>query len=219
MTAAWLHGIDVDPCDPIEATVPPHAGVSGRSGIAVRRAGLAAEDVVRVRGMPATTMERTIAELCGRLSVTEAVVVADAALHKRRIRLDQLASWAEAHPGMRGIRNLRRVITFAEPGAESPMESRLRMILVLAGLPRPRVQVSIHDAAGRFAGRPDLYYEHPRLGIEYDGEGHRHTLASDNQRQNRLLNAEVRLLRFSAADVIGRHQPVVSQVRAMLAGL
>jgi hypothetical protein len=71
------------------------------------------------------------------------VVVVDAALHERRIRLDQLLSWLKSGREHRGVARLRRVIELSEPAAESPMESRLRMLLVLAGLPRPRAQVSI----------------------------------------------------------------------------
>ncbi|HUE60748.1 MAG TPA: DUF559 domain-containing protein, partial [Acidimicrobiales bacterium] len=116
-----------------------------------------------------------------------------------------------------GIRTMRRVVELVEPAAESAMESRLRMLLVLAGLPRPRAQVVIHDESGRFVGRPDLYYDRHRLGIEYDGAVHRDSLAKDNRRQNRLLNAGVRLLRFTAADVLGDPASVVTQVRRMLA--
>lgn len=47
----------------------------------------------------------------------------------------------------------RQVADLAEPGTESPMESRLRMVLVESGLPRPEVQVSIHDPFGTFVGR------------------------------------------------------------------
>lgn len=217
LTAAWLHGLDVTPCDPIEVIVPEDAGVSGRAGIAVRRSALPKKDVVEVRNMPATSMVRTIADLCGRLTLTEAVVIADAALHSRQISLKQLSSWALSNPRRHGIRNLRRVLDLVEPAAESPMESRLRMLLVLAGLPRPKAQISIHDRWGRFVGRPDLYYEQHRLGIEYDGGVHREALAADNRRQNRLLNAGVRLLRFTAGDVLGNPESVVSQVRGMLA--
>ena len=90
------------------------------------------------------------------------------------------------------------------------------MILVLGGLPRPQAQVPIHDRWGRFLGRPDLFYEKPRLGIEYDGGIHRETLAEDNRRQNKLLNAGVRLLRFTRTDVLNNPTLVVEQVRAML---
>lgn len=218
LTAAWLHGLDVPPCDPIEATVPAGAGVSARAGMAIRRAELGKGDVVTVQGMPATSMLRTVAEVCSRLSLTEAVVIADAALHTGRVRRVQLESWAAAHAGGGGVRNLRRVLDLAEPAAESPMESRLRMVLMLGGLPRPEAQVPIRDRWGRTIGRPDLYYSEQRLGIEYDGGVHRDSLAEDNRRQNRLLNAGVRLLRFTAADVLGSPESVVSQVAAVLAG-
>jgi very-short-patch-repair endonuclease len=217
LTAAWLHGLDVTPGDPIEVTVPFQAGVSGRSGIKVRRSVVPAAEVVQVRGMPATSMIRTIADLCASLSLVEAVVIADAALHRRQVRLEDLGVWAASNSRRHGIRAMRRVIELVEPKAESPMESRLRMLLVLAGLPRPRAQVAIYDERGRFVGRPDLYYELHHLGIEYDGAVHRDSLARDDRRQNRLLNAGVHLLRFAAPDVLGDPDSVVAQVRALLA--
>lgn len=136
LTAGWLHGLDVQPCDPIEVTVPDDAGVSSRSGIAVRRSVFAKGDIANVRGMPVTSIVRTVGELCARLNLVEAVVIADAALHIRRLRPDQLTSWAESHSGYRGMRNLRMVLNLVDAAAESPMESRLRMVLVLGGLPR-----------------------------------------------------------------------------------
>lgn len=143
--------------------------------------------------------------------------MADAALHNRKLRIDELEAWACANAGRPGIRRLRAVLNLAEPAAESPMESRLRMVLILGGLPRPRAQVPIHDGSGRFVGRPDLYYEESRLGIEYDGSGHRDAMPQDNRRQNALLRAGVHLLRFTAGDVLGNPTSVVGQVREMLA--
>lgn len=215
-TAAWLHGMDVRPCDPIEATVPVDAGVSARSGIALRRIWLNSDEIVLVRGVPATSIVRTVADMCCRLGVVEGVVIADAALHARMVRLDELAAWAEANRGRHGRRRVTRVIQHAEPAAESAMESRLRMLLVLGGLPRPEAQVPIHDISGNFVGRPDLYYASARLGIEYDGTLHRERLADDDQRQNNLLRAGVHLLRFTARDVLGNPGAVVSQVRDVL---
>jgi very-short-patch-repair endonuclease len=46
---------------------------------------------------------------------------------------------------------------------------------------------------------------------------HRATLADDNRRQNRLFNAGVELIRFTAADVLGNPADVVNQVRLALA--
>ena len=91
------------------------------------------------------------------------------------------------------------------------------MLLVLGGLPRPAVQVDIRDRWHRLIGRPDLYYKEQRLGLEYDGGIHRETLAEDNRRQNRLFEAGVRLLRFTAGDVFHAPDVVLNQVRSALA--
>ena len=117
----------------------------------------------------------------------------------------------------RGVRRLRRAIAFAETATERPMETRLRMLLVLHGLPRPQVQVSLYDESGSFLGRPDLYYEHKRLAIEYDGASHRDSLTADDRRQNRLVDAGYRLLRFRASDLVATPAAVVALVRRALA--
>ena len=219
LTAAWLHGLDVEPCNPIQATVPVSAGVSARAGMEVRRSTFEKTDLVNAKGFRVTSIVRTVGEVCCRLSLVEAVVVADMALNRRLVRLDQLASWAAANPGQRGARTFRRALGYADRGAASPMETRLRMLLILAGLPRPRTQVEIRDRWGRVIGRPDLYYEEYKLGIEYDGGLHRDMLAEDNRRQNRLLKAGVRLLRFTAGDVLGNPDRVMEEVRSMLHSL
>ena len=173
-------------------------------------------DVVKARGLPVTSPLRTLRDLCVRLSLTEAVVVADMALHARLISTANLSVSADESAGSQGVPKLRKVIEHVEPAAESPMETRLRMLLVLAGLPRPEVQVAIHDPLRRFLGRLDLYYPEQRLGLEYDGATHRETLAEDNRRQNRLVDAGVRLLRFTATDIYNTPDVVVGLVRKAL---
>jgi len=216
LTAAWLHGLDVDPCHPIEATLPLEGGVSGRTGISIRRLWLDRRDTSVVRGVRATTIERTLADLSARLTITEAVVLADSALHLKLTTTKRLLEAASRSHGHRCVVAFRRVIELCEPLSESQMESRLRMLLVLAKLPRPVAQQPIHDRHGRFLGRPDLYYPNQKLGIEYDGGVHRTTLVEDNRRQNRLLAAGIRLLRFTASDIFNRPDAVVDEVRITL---
>ena len=215
-TAAWLHGLDVPPCEPIEVVIPRCCGVSGVAGVSVSRASIARHDVVVRRGLPATSALRTVVDLCGRPPLVDAVVIADMALHERLVTLLDLRAHAAAHPGTPGVAQLRRVLELAEAAAESPMETRLRLLLVLAGLPRPRAQVSLYDDRGRFLGRPDLLYPEQRLGIEYDGRTHRDSLAADHRRQNRLLDAGYRLLRFTAQDVQRSPDTVIAQVSRQL---
>lgn len=216
-TAAWLHGLDVDLGERIEVTVPKNLGVTTRSGMVVRRSAIGGEVVWRY-GLPTTSVPRTLLDVSCRLTLTEAVVIADMALHAKLIEPDAMHSAVDRFGGVWGVKALRLVAFHAEPAAESPMETRLRMLLVQAGLPRPQAQVSIHDRAGRFLGRPDLYYPSARLGLEYDGGVHRSTLVDDNRRQNRLLDADVRLLRFTAGDIFNAPASVVALVRSQVYG-
>jgi hypothetical protein len=217
LSAAWLHGLEVEPCNPIEAIAPPAIGISSRAGMLVRRCAVDPQDLVRVQGLPATSVLRTLRDLSLRLPLVEAVVIADMAMHLQLTSTAALHRSVEKSSGAQGVRKLRHVLEFVEPASESPMETRLRMLLVLGGLPRPEAQVTIRDSWHRFVGRPDLYYRGERLGLEYDGGIHRETLAEDNRRQNRLLEAGVRLLRFTAGDVFNSPDVVVAQVRNALA--
>src|SRR5215831_7085210 len=153
-TAGWLHGLDLSPCDPVEVTIPAAAGVTALATVSVRRSELEADEVVERRGLPVTSALRTAIDLGRWLPLIDAVVAVDMALQKRLIALAELAARVATHPRCRGIGQLRQVVELAEPAAESPMETRLRLLLVLAGLPRPRAQVSLYDERSRFLGRP-----------------------------------------------------------------
>ena len=217
-TAGWLHGLDLTPCDPVEVTVREGSGISGRSGVSVRRAKLEPAEVVHLAGFPATSAVRTVCDLASRLRLVDAVTAVDMALHSQLVGSAQLESAVAGRQGSKGVVRFRRVVGLADKGAESPMETRLRLLLVLAGLPRPETQVALHDEGGRFLGRPDLFYRSHRLAIEYDGSSHRDNLTGDNRRQNLLVNAGYRILRFTSDDVLRGSDSVVAQVRKALVG-
>lgn len=214
-TAGWLHGLDLDPCDPIEITVPTGSRVTRRAGFKLHRS--ASIEPSTAQGLPVTSPVRTVVDLARGLPLIQAVAVLDMALHVRLVTEASLQRWAQANTGRRGVARLRQALELAEAATESPMETRLRLLLVLAGLPKPRVQPTLRGESGIFLARPDLYYAVPRLVIEYDGATHKHSLASDNRRQNRLLEAGYRILRFTAGDVLGNPSGVVSLVRRAIA--
>ena len=204
-TAAWIAGLEFNPTKPVEIVVPPNSGMRSRPGLSVRRCRIVPGEVVTVQRLRATSLPRTIHHLSLRLPAVEILVAMDAALRKK------LAP-AKAFGG----RKLQRLAAMAAP-AESPMETRLRWLLIQRGLPRPEVQVDLGDAKTRL-GRVDLYYPSARLILEYDGGNHRDRLAEDNRRQNRLLSAGFRLLRFTAGDIYNEPDVVAAQVRSALAG-
>jgi very-short-patch-repair endonuclease len=213
-TAAWLHGLDVPPCAPIEAILPPERWPSHRGSLATRRARWRPDEVVSRHGFPTTSIARTLLDLSRSWSLTEAVVIVDCALRIGLVKKAELCG--AARTGMRGVRKFRQVIDLAELKAESQMESRLRILLVLGGLPRPQVQVDLHDASGVWLARVDLYYPSHRLAIEYDGGTHRTSLVQDDRRQNHLLKANYKLLRYTAPDVLRTPELTVAQVRGVL---
>ncbi len=214
-SAAWLFGLDLEPTDPVEIVVPPASGIRTRAGLLVRHCEIAATDVVSIRGLRALALPLTLAGLCQRCSAVEALIAIDMAVRQGLTEPPALDQYAEAAKGRPGMARMRLLAPLAAP-AESPMETRLRWLLIQAGLPRPEVQATLRDGAARFVGRVDLYYPEARLVLEYDGGNHRDRLVEDNRRQNVLINAGYRLLRFTAADIYGTPDVVVAQVRAAL---
>jgi hypothetical protein len=215
LTAARIHGFADD--GPVtEITLPQDVSVHARAGLSLRSVALDPGDVTTCGPLPVTTPLRTCFDLACTLALTEAVVALDSATHRGCVALPELRAYVARSRGARGIAQARRVVDLVEPRAESPMESRLRMVLVLAGLPRPRVQEDVFDGGGRFLGRPDLLYPRRRLGIEYDGENHRDRLVADNRRQNGLQRAGYTLLRYTAPDVYGRPGVILDEVRGLL---
>ena len=200
-TSGWLHRLDQPPCDPIEVTIGRDSSVRSRAGIKMRRAALPESEIMMVGGFPVTSPLRTVRDLGSRRDLTESVVAIDMALHARLVDLSTLSAFVEENPGTKGIRRLRRAIALADARAESPMETRLRLQLLTARLPRPCSQAELKDDSGRIVARVDLYYPDCRMVIEYDGENHKERIAADVKRQNALVNAGYHVLRFTAADL------------------
>ena len=214
-TAAWMFGLDLAPTDPVEIIVSPGSSIRSRAGVSVRRCQLSASDVATTRGLRATALNRTLRDLCLRLPAVDALIAVDMAVHLGLTDADDLRRHADAAQGGAGAHRLRSLASLSA-AAESPMETRLRWLLIQAGLPCPEVQTNLRDHEQRFLGRADLYYRAARLILEYDGANHRDQLVEDNRRQNLLINAGFRLLRFTATDIHQRPEVVVAQVRSAL---
>jgi hypothetical protein len=223
-SAAWLRGIDLR-CPgesplPAEVLVGTQVDPPRRPGVKAYQSTLRDEDVETVGGLPVTSGVRTAADLARYRPRTEGVVALDALAHAGHCRVDEVAALGSTLRGRRGVRQLRLVVSLADPRAESPMETRTRVLIVEAGLLRPEVQYEVLDEWGQVIARLDLAYPHCRLGIEYDGRiAHTGLLEfnRDRERQNELLGAGWTLLRFVARDVLWRPQYILRQVESHLA--
>lgn len=116
----------------------------------------------------------------------------------------------------RGARRAQQTVALADPRAESPPESRLRVLLALAGLDAVP-QYRVRDEAGNVLARVDLAFPEYRIAIEYDGAWHaeERQFARDRRRLNRLVAAGWVVLHVTAADM---RDPaaLVARVRALL---
>jgi uncharacterized protein DUF559 len=214
-SAAWLLGLDLQATDPVEVVVPPWSGIRTRTGLVVRHCDISPDEVVSVRGLSVLALPLTLAGLCLQRPAVEALVAIDMAVQRRLTDPAALADYAARAGGRAGMHRLRTLALLAAP-AESPMETRLRWLLIQPGLPSPDVQTNLRDAASNFVARADLYYPAARLAVEFDGSNHRERLVEDDRRQNLLVNAGYRLLRFTAADIHSRPDALVAQVRTAL---
>ncbi|MBX7454688.1 hypothetical protein GR927_42470 [Mycolicibacterium sp. 3033] len=170
LSAAAMHGSRWLPSDqPAELT---RVRCGSPPGIAIHRDSLLDDEVCLVQSIDCTTVARTAFDIGRRIPGDEAVIRIDALLNATRIPADDVAVVASRHPGARGIRRLRQVMALADGGAESPQETRVRLLLIRAGAPVPQTQIPIRNAAGRVVRRIDMGWPEYRVGVEYDGEHH-----------------------------------------------
>lgn len=128
------------------------------------------------RGVRVTSPLRTFLDLAQDLDLVDMVVLGDSLVRSTELAPADLVRGAQT-PG-RHRRLARRAAAFVRTGVDSAPESRLRMLLVLAGLPEPEVNIVIHDDDGVVLRRVDLGYRRQKVGVEYDG---RHHAENDDQ--------------------------------------
>ena len=169
-SAAALHGTRwIDARLPAELIRGQAADVDG---IVIHRVTLPDDEVCAVRGIPTTTPARTAFDLGRRDSLVQAIVGVDALANASGLEAEDLEPLVQRGRGARGLVQLRQVMSLMDGGAESPPETRTRLLLTAAGFPRPRTQIVVCDENGYFIGRLDMGWQQWRVGVEYDGPQH-----------------------------------------------
>ncbi len=213
--AAELLGASSGPPDALVDVVVP--GNYRCAGIRVRRGRLGPGETRVVGGTPVTTPARTAFDLARWAPTrTERVAAVDALGFACGVTPADVVALRHRHVGAHGGRDLAEVLTLVDTRAESPMESRVRVALVLGGLP-PEVQYPVVLRGRRY--RLDLAYPGQRVAVEYDGADHRtqRRVRRDLVREAALAAAGWRVLRFDADVVLFRPDRLVATVRAELA--
>lgn len=123
-------------------------------------------------GLPVSTPEQVLLDLATvGMPLVDLVVVLDGMLKAEHTTPEALVKAVESWSG-RGRQLALRAASLARVGVDSPMETRLRLLIVLAGLPEPRVNLVLRGCDGQWQRRFDLAYEGLRLLVEYEGRQH-----------------------------------------------
>lgn len=218
LTAAWVLGVDVRRLNDLDVHVgfPKGKRIRKRPGLSVCQETLDPADVTEISGVRITTPVRTVFDCLRWLRGVEGIVVADALTHACLVSLPELATYFASKRRLRNLRIAERLLEFVEPSTESPMETRLRMLLINAGLPRPKPQHEVRDRLDVLVGRLDLSYPDVRLGIEYDGADHWKQRRDDDRRRAAIRACDWEVCVFSADDIYLTPDATVAFVRQLL---
>lgn len=225
-TAALLQGMwlprDVEEDPVLHVAVvrprraPRNAGVQGHH--LIDRPGLQ----VWLHGLPMAGAIETWSQLGTVLSVPALVAAGDSIVRKGvpenevlRQRLVEAAS-DDARPYHR---RLIRAAALVRCNSRSAGETRLRLLIVQAGLPEPSINRDVFDGQGRRLAEVDLVYPAQRVLVEYEGDGHRDKkqFRKDIVRYERLQDLGWRVIRVTADDLRFRERELVERIRRALA--
>jgi hypothetical protein len=187
-------------------------------GIIVHSYDLGSGEECTVNGIRITSPARTAFDIGRTLSLSQAVPILDALANVTNLKIGDVLALADIKPGVRHVRRLRSTLTLVDGGAESPQESRVRLLLVGAGLPPPETQIEFTDEFGIAHIRVDIGWREWRVAVEYDGVQHwsdRYQRSWDIDRIAMLEAMGWVVVRVSA-EMLSRPNVIVDRVRCKL---
>lgn len=154
--AAFLHGLPGFEDHPVEVVTTLNKRPMPRCGVICHyTTRLPKEQVITVQGVPATSIERTLLDLCGHVGRRRAAIALDHALHGGMTTLGLLdrCLYLTARRGRDGCAVLRDLIherLELEEYPNSPLETAIFELLASSSLPMPKLQHAVFDEAGNF---------------------------------------------------------------------
>lgn len=218
-SAARLHGMPV--ADTGQYLYVGRHGCSRVQGVRLLYELPSPRDIQRDQGQPVVCRALAVVDCLRLLGWTEAVALADRALQQRWITMAELRARVTDRFGRPGAPQLSRLMRLMGGGERAPSERLLTTLLRGAGIRGWAANVAIRDEHGRLVGVGDVAFERHRVVLEVDGWAYHSTperFVGDRRRQNVLVAAGWRVLRFTWSDLTERPELVVAVVRQVLDG-
>jgi len=189
-----------------------------RRGIRAHRSEPGLVPVVR-NGIPLAPPTRVFLQLAAEgLSLVDLVAVGDSLVAKGRVTQQELIDTGATYGGA-GCRRARRAAGLVRDGVDSVMETRLRLLMVLARLPEPGVNRILRAHDGSWEYRIDLSYVGILLAVEYEGRQHAESARqwnSDIRRRTELEAMGWRILLVTAEGIYQHPERTVRDIKNAL---
>jgi very-short-patch-repair endonuclease len=211
-SAACLYRLLPELGEEVEVTVVGR-NAHRQEGIRIHRAAdMAAEDVVTVRGMPVTSIARTICDLAATESRDDVMHAFQEGLYRRAVTPRSLAAVLAREPKRKGAPVIQALIR--DPRLTRSERERLLVKLIdQAQLPRPLTNV-------RTQGIPvDVLWPAEKLIVEFDGwgaHGHRLAFEKDRKRDQILVAAGYRVIRVTDRQLLDEPLAVIARIAQAL---
>ena len=212
-----------DGCSPGHVTLVTTRSLKRTNGdVQIRRVStMPAHHLTRRHGLTVTTPTRTVLDLAAVLPEADLETALDCALRRgstsrRRLEMELRRTSGHGHRGRGALISLLRERSPDYSPTHSVLENRFRRLLKRNGLPLPSQQEVIHRRHGGFAVVDFMYRAHG-LVIEVDGYAVHNSRSSwqhDRHRQNDLVIAGLKVLRYSWRDVCNDETSIVETVRS-----
>lgn len=202
-SAAVVHGIELPHAVPSRVQVIRTRSSKGggqRNGVVhTRMVRLPPEDIECVDGLVVTSRARTVVDLARGMGFDAAVILLDAALRDPAGQGKESTEYRAAIEAVirrcgrvPGIKMARDALAFADGRAESPLESRSRLMMWRHHLPMPVLQREVLDRNGHLLARLDFAWEEEMLYGECDGQVKYGVLLAEGQTPSGAVMQEKR---------------------------
>jgi hypothetical protein len=209
--AGYLFGAIKGSAPPPEVTAPTERRL--RRVKTHRSRGLGPEDATTWRGIPVTTLPRTLVDLAAVLDLDDLARACHEARVRHRTTPGQVGAVLARRPKSPGAAKLRAILRGDAPVTLSKLEKRFLVLLRDAGLPLPQTN--------RRAGRHwvDCRWPGLRLTVELDSYRYHHSRHAWEQDRRREREARARgddFRRYTYGDVFEQPQLMLAELHPLL---
>ena len=231
VSAAQLYGLwlparlvtpgRLDVCRDTRRWEPRRRGVRGHT------ARITGAEIGELDGVRIVTRPRCWFDLLPMLRREEGVIIGDQLVRMPRPRIEDRAHpWAESadleqilalNEWRPGVVLGREALGLIRRGSDSPMETRLRLAIIGAGLAEPELQLRL-DPDDPYSPEADLGYRAYRIALDYEGSHHlsREQQSRDIARDETWTRARWRHLRCDVADSRTGFRRVIETLRGLI---